>query len=91
MPESGHKQTFKQCLLYGSGVFKREMDLLIEENGVFYPIEIKKTASVHNSSFKGFHMLDNLKMPIGHGSVICMASSLTPLGDGVDAVPAGYL
>lgn len=70
---------------------KREVDLLIEESGTLYPIEIKKTASVQNSSFKGFGMLENLKTPIGHGAVLCMTSALTPMGDGVDAVNVGLI
>jgi len=74
---------------------KREIDLLIEENGTLYPIEIKKTASVkslgQNAGFKGFDMLEGLNIPIGHGGVICMASALTAISDDVDAIPIGYL
>ncbi len=70
---------------------KREIDLLIEENGTLYPIEIKKTASIQNMGFKGFKMLESLKTPIGHGGVICMTTTLTALGNDVDAVPVGYL
>ncbi|MCB9978542.1 MAG: ATP-binding protein [Rhodospirillales bacterium] len=70
---------------------KREVDLLIEENGALYPIEIKKTASIQNTGFKGFDMLDKLKVPIGHGGVICMTTALTAINDKVDAIPVGYL
>lgn len=70
---------------------KREIDLLIEENGTLYPIEIKKTASVENARFKGFGMLEALNTRIGHGGVICMASALVALSDNVDAIPVGYL
>jgi predicted AAA+ superfamily ATPase len=69
----------------------REIDLLIEGNGKLYPIEIKKTASIQNAGFKGFDMLDSLKIPIGQGAVVCMVSALTALNDKVDAVPVGYL
>lgn len=69
----------------------REIDLLIEESGTLYPIEIKKTASVQNANFKGFSMLDSLKMPIGHGALMCMASGLTPVSDNVDAVNIGFI
>ncbi|NCC52480.1 MAG: ATP-binding protein [Spartobacteria bacterium] len=70
---------------------KREVDLLIEESGTLYPIEIKKTASVQNANFKGFGMLENLKMPIGHGALMCMASGLMPVSDNVDAVNVGFI
>lgn len=70
---------------------KREIDLLIEENGVLYPIEIKKTASIQNAGFKGFDVLESLGVPVGHGGVICMTKSLIALNTDVDAIPAGYL
>ena len=46
---------------------QREIDLLIEQNGVLYPIEIKKSALIQNMHFKGFDYLSALKTPIGHG------------------------
>jgi len=70
---------------------KREVDLLIEESGTLYPIEIKKTASLHNLGFKGFDMLNTLNMPIGHGGVICLTKTLTAITAEVDAIPVGYL
>ena len=70
---------------------KREVDLLIEEGGTLYPIEIKKTASIQNIGFKGFDMLKTLKIPIGHGGVICLTKTLTAITDEVDAIPVGYL
>ena len=70
---------------------KREVDVLIEENGTLYPIEIKKTASIQNMKFKGFDILDKLGVPIGHGGVLCFTNNLLPLSKGVDAIPVGYL
>jgi predicted AAA+ superfamily ATPase len=70
---------------------KREVDILIEESGTLYPIEIKKTASIQNMKFKGFDILDKLGMPIGHGGVLCFTNNLLPLSQGVDAIPFGYL
>lgn len=70
---------------------QREVDLLIEENGKLYPIEIKKTASVHNIKFKGFESLNKLGMPVEHAGLMCFTTTLTPLGKGVDAIPMGYL
>ncbi|MES2662365.1 MAG: ATP-binding protein [Pseudomonadota bacterium] len=70
---------------------KREVDLLIEENGTLYPLEIKKTASVQNLGFKGFKMLDGLNMPIGAGGVICMTPSFMAINKNVDAIPISFL
>lgn len=70
---------------------KREVDVIIEENGTLYPIEIKKTASIQNMKFKGFDMLDKLGLPIGHGGVLCFTNALLPISKNVDAIPVGYL
>lgn len=70
---------------------KREVDLLIEQNGTLYPIEIKKTGTIQNTLFKGFDCLKNLNLPIGHGCVLCFVNSLVPLSKTVDAVPIWYL
>ena len=70
---------------------KREVDLLIEENGYVHPVEIKKSSSVHRSRFRGFDFLDNLKTPVGHGCVLCFHENLVPLSREIDLVPVGYI
>lgn len=70
---------------------KREVDLLIEENGRVHPVEIKKSSSVHGSRFGGFDFLSNLKTPIGHGCVLCFQKELIPLSGEIDMVPIGYI
>jgi predicted AAA+ superfamily ATPase len=70
---------------------KREVDLLIEQNGTLHPVEVKKTSLIQKSNFKGFAFLENLNMPIGHGCVLCFVNSLIPLSSEIDAVPIGYL
>ncbi|MCD8232207.1 MAG: ATP-binding protein [Clostridiales bacterium] len=79
---------------------KKEIDLLIYQNGILSPIEIKKSASpgrtairnfrvlepvTHESSFEGFA---SLKTEIGTGSVICMANDLLPVDEKNWYVPA---
>lgn len=70
---------------------KREVDLLIEENGYVHPVEIKKSSSVHRSRFGGFDFLSNLKTPVGHGCVLCFHENLVPLSKEIDLVPVGYI
>jgi len=70
---------------------KREVDLLIEENGALWPLEIKKTASIPNSGFKGFDFLASLNQPIEHGGVICFINSLLPISSTIDAIPIHFL
>lgn len=70
---------------------QKEIDLLIYQNGVLSPIEIKNAASPGKGAIKNFHVLDpvsrgeffggveSLKTEIGTGSVICMARDLLPV------------
>jgi predicted AAA+ superfamily ATPase len=70
---------------------KKEIDLLIYENGVLYPIEIKKSASPGKDAIKHFGVLESVeepekfgelaqtKMKIGNGAVVCMATDLLPI------------
>lgn len=70
---------------------QKEIDLLIYQNGILSPIEIKKAASPGKSAIKNFHVLDQIpaaetfgglemfKAEIGTGSVVCMADDLLPV------------
>lgn len=68
-----------------------EVDLLIEENGKLWPLEIKKSGSIENMGFSGFGFLEKLGVPIAHGGVISFVKDLVPLSKDIDAIPAGYL
>ncbi len=70
---------------------KREIDLLIEENGVIYPIEIKKSAKITNNNFYGFSVLKQLNTNIGHGAVLSFVKDLIPIGENSDAVPINFI
>lgn len=79
---------------------KKEIDLLLYENGTLYPIEIKKAASVGKNAVKHFSILrpvaepekaihpGGAKINIGPGAVICMANDLLPIDKNSWAVPA---
>lgn len=70
---------------------QREIDLLIEGDGVLFPVEIKKTASPSRDALRGMAALDRLGVACGPGAVICMAAQMLPLGRGMTAVPVGCL
>ena len=70
---------------------KREVDILVERDGRIHPIEIKKTASVRNSGFRGFDFLRSTKTPVGHGCILCFHEEFLPFSREVDIVPVGYL
>jgi predicted AAA+ superfamily ATPase len=89
--KSWHHNGQQAPLYYYADKDKREVDLLIEQAGQLHPIEIKKTASVRNSGFKGFDYLKSLKTPIGHGCILCFSNSFIPYNKEIDIVPIGYL
>lgn len=72
---------------------QREIDLLIYQNGILSPVEIKKAASPGKTAIKNFRVLDQvgtvepfdgletLKVEIGTGSVVCLAADLLPIDD----------
>lgn len=58
---------------------QKEIDLIIEQNGTLYPIEIKKSASPNKDAIRHFNVLEKTNMPIGIGGVICMYTDLLPV------------
>jgi predicted AAA+ superfamily ATPase len=70
---------------------KKEIDLLIERNGLFYPVEIKRTASPKTGDVKHFDMLARLGLPTGKGAIVCLYDKLLPLDSQTLIVPVGYL
>ncbi len=71
---------------------KREIDVIIEENGKLHPIEIKKKSTPDKGDIKNFDVIENvLKLPRGHGAVICAATTHLPLTSDVDIIPVTYL
>lgn len=70
---------------------KREIDLLIEDDGVLHPIEIKKTSKLDKSSIKHFDILNNKNFKRGEGGVICLASEFIPLSKEDNIIPVSYI
>lgn len=72
---------------------QKEIDLLLYQNGELSPIEIKKAASPGKTAVKNFDVLEpvtregvfegleSIKVEMGTGSVICMASDLLPVDE----------
>lgn len=70
---------------------KKEIDLLIIQNDIIYPIEFKKSAKGDRNIIQQFNILKKLNKKIGNGGVICLINSLLPLTDIDHAIPIGYL
>lgn len=54
----------------------REIDVILEHDGILNPIEIKKTANPGSTLTKVFSLLDKTSVPRGNGAVVCMKQSV---------------
>jgi predicted AAA+ superfamily ATPase len=70
---------------------KKEIDLLIVQDGAIYPFEFKKTAAPSVADVRHFDALKKLGMPVGPGGVICLTRQSLPLTESAMAIPVGAL
>ena len=71
---------------------RREIDLLIHENNIMYPIEIKTHSEPKPDDIKHFSMIEDIKnLNIGEGGVICLANELLPLKDKHKIIPVSFI
>jgi predicted AAA+ superfamily ATPase len=69
-----------------------EIDLLIEDAGILYPLEIKKHADPQKSDAAKFALLDKAGTARrGQGGVICLYDSLATLKDSDKVIPINLL
>ena len=69
-----------------------EIDLIIEENGVLHPIEIKKNVSVAANETSVFLVLDKVnEKKRGTGAIICACPQPGLLRDNILQIPAWYV
>ena len=69
---------------------QKEIDLIIEQNGKLYPIEIKKTANPGKEMVANFKVLEKIK-EIGEGAVICMYDRVLNLDEKNKIIPYQYI
>jgi predicted AAA+ superfamily ATPase len=62
-----------------------EIDLLIERDGVFYPIEIKTSTNPVKADIKAFDMFAQFEKT-GYGSLVCLTDRMRPLTSNVNAL-----
>jgi predicted AAA+ superfamily ATPase len=72
----------------GNEMFEENVDLIIEENGILYPIEIKKTANPKSEMASAFDVLDkDIDKNRGIGAIICRVDYKLKLRDNLYALP----
>ena len=70
----------------------KEIDLIIEQDGILYPIEIKKHAAPRIKDVYTFNILDKLfGVKRSEGGVICFYDNLVTLKGNDRVIPIQYL
>ncbi len=71
---------------------QREIDLLMEEDGILYPVEIKKKSNPDKKDIKSFTVIEKvLEKKCGEGAVICMSQTHLPITENVTSIPVWYV
>ena len=71
---------------------ENEVDLIIEENDILHPIEIKKSARVTADETAAFTVLDQVPDKTrGDGALICLCPQLGKLRENVFQVPVWFI
>lgn len=71
---------------------KIEIDLILEQNGTVYPIEIKKTGTPSKTDAKNFFITNRLKnVQVAQGIIVCNAPSVVSVTSDAIAVPIEFL
>jgi predicted AAA+ superfamily ATPase len=82
----------KPPLYYYRDKERNEIDLLIDEGGTLYPVEIKTTSDPTKSMVKAFRCIANVPGKArGQGAVVCLAKEPLPLEEDVWIVPGGFI
>ncbi|MDR1728737.1 MAG: ATP-binding protein [Acidobacteriota bacterium] len=58
---------------------QKEIDILIEENNLVHPLEIKKSANPDRRDVKKFSVLEKTTLEAGAGGIICMCEEVIPI------------
>lgn len=69
---------------------RKEIDIIVEENGMLHPLEIKKASLPDRRGIKNFTLLDKSGLPRGNGGIICMCEETTPIDEMNHYIP-GYI
>lgn len=70
---------------------QREIDLIIEEDGVLHPIEIKKGTAPDRSLIRSFSVLNNSVKPVRNGGIVCMTEEPFPIDEKNCLIPSNII
>lgn len=69
----------------------KEIDILLEENKLIHPLEIKKSANPDIREVKKFAVLNKTQVERGCGGIVCMCEEVTPINEKNFFIPCNLL
>ena len=69
----------KANLTYDRDSNAKEIDVMVEENGLIHPLEIKKSANPDRREIKKYEIIDKTNLERGSGGIICMCEEVIPI------------
>ena len=70
---------------------QREIDLIVEQDGILHPLEIKKSAEPDRRTIKVFTVLQKGSREVGAGGIVCMTDSPYPIDRSNSFIPANLI
>ena len=69
----------------------KEIDVIVEENNLLHPLEIKKSANPDKREIKKYGLLDKANMERGWGGIVCMCEETIPIDNRNCFIPCSLL
>lgn len=69
----------------------KEIDLILEENGVLHPVEIKKSSAPERNLIRAFSVLKSAEKTIGNGGIVCMSDVPLPIDENNCFIPSNII
>ena len=70
---------------------QKEIDFVIEQNGILHPLEIKLSSNPNMRDVKVFSALENSGKQIGPGGIVCMTEEPFPINVSNSFIPANII
>ena len=81
----------KANLTYYRDSNAKEIDVMVEENGLIHPLEIKKSANPDRREIKKYEIIDKTNLERGSGGIICMCEEVIPIDDKNCFIPCNLI
>ena len=70
---------------------QKEIDLIIEQDGILHPVEIKLSSNPDSRAIKAFSILEKSNKKIGSGGIVCMTEDPFPIDAMNSLIPANII